>query len=171
MILAPSGRSRKPWSWRVSGSAQAPFWIRPDSDWAPSWLRPEAGPLSTATSQDGGAGATSSVLANLSAYHELGWFWGALAALGWKGCYLACVAIYTAIYHGSDATTLSLGLLIGRLILSAPALLYTWILGQPPPRPAAEETFCGLRSISRWRPMDLLHQVQLLRMPLVSKQR
>ena len=96
----------------------------------PSALQP---PPSTATSLDGGAGVNPLGFANISMYYELGWFWGAAAALGWKGCYLVCVALYTAIYHGSDATTISLGLLFGRLLLSAPNLLYTVAFGSPPP--------------------------------------
>ncbi len=90
-------------------------------------------PASTATAQDGGSGVVPLPLANLKRYYELGWFWGGAAALGWNGCVLACVVLYTAFQYGTNATTISLGLLFGRLMLSAPSLLYSLRFGSPPP--------------------------------------
>ena len=90
-------------------------------------------PRSTATAQDGGSGVVPFAFAHLKSYHELGWFWGGAAALGWKGCFLACVVLYTVVEYGSHATTISLGLLFGRLMLSAPSLLYSLRFGSPPP--------------------------------------
>lgn len=114
----------------------------------PTALQP---PPSTATALDGGAGVTPFIFGNLSSYNELGWFWGGAAVLGWKGCYLACVALYTAVYYGSDATTISLGLLFGRLLLSAPSLLYSAIFGSPPPPPNPETATA--RSMTRYPTM------------------